>query len=200
MNKVNYDLEMQKQIAKLSSLEKKPRLLLHACCAPCASSVVERLKNFFDITLYFYNPNMDSKEEYSARAKEIEKLARYFGIEYIIEEYNCKEFLDQVTGLENEKEGGARCAKCFNLRLKKTAELAKANMCAYFATTLTVSPLKNCSLINQIGLAIESQESKYLVSDFKKKNGYIRSIELSKELELYRQNYCGCAYSKPEEL
>ncbi len=197
MNRVNYDGVMQKTLEQIKSSGHKPSLILHACCAPCASSVVERLKDFFDITLYFYNPNMDSLLEYGQRAKEVEKLAQHFGIKYIIEEYNSKDFLQVVKGLEKEKEGGARCQKCFELRLAKTAERAKADGCAYFATTLTVSPLKDACRINEIALIIAKEKSvNYLVSDFKKKNGYIRSIQLSKELDLYRQNYCGCAFSK----
>ncbi len=197
MNEKNYEREMQKIIAEISSLAVKPKLLLHACCAPCASSVVERLKDFFDLTLYFYNPNMDTSQEYSARAKEIERLAKFFGINYIIEEYNSNEFLQIASGLEREKEGGARCEKCFDLRLEKSAEFAKSNNYDFFATTLTVSPLKNAKLLNAIGEQKgELNQVKYLPSDFKKRNGYIRSIELSKELNLYRQNYCGCSFSK----
>ncbi len=197
MNQINYEREMQKIIAQTVKAGEKPRLLLHACCAPCASSVTERLKDFFAVTLYFYNPNMDSFEEYEARAKEIEKLSRHFAINYIIEEYNSQEFLTLASGLEGEKEGGARCFKCFDLRLNKTALFAKSNGFDFFATTLTVSPLKNAQALNRIGEAVSAQTGvKYLPSDFKKKNGYIRSIELSKELDLYRQNYCGCKFSK----
>ncbi len=200
MNKLNYEREMQKIIAENCLGGNKSRLLLHACCAPCASSVVERLKDCFDLTLYFYNPNMDARSEYEARGKEIEKLAKAFGIKYIIEEYNANEFLEIASGLEKEREGGARCVKCFNLRLEKSAKKAKVDGYDFFATTLTVSPLKNAELLNKIGEKIAEQTGvKYLVSDFKKKNGYIRSIELSKELNLYRQNYCGCKFSKLQE-
>ncbi len=197
MNKVNYELEMQKLLAELKNKGERPKLLLHACCAPCASSSVERIKEYFDLTLYFYNPNMDSQSEYLLRAKEIERLADFFKVDYIIERYNKSEFLSAVCGLESEKEGGARCVKCFELRLGKTADFAKQNGFDYFATTLTLSPLKNAELLNKIGLRLgEERGVKYLVSDFKKKNGYIRSIELSKQLSLYRQSYCGCEFSK----
>ncbi len=199
MNQINYEREMQKILNDVRSSGDKPKLLLHACCAPCASSVVERLKEFFDITLYFYNPNMDGKEEYSLRANEIKRLAEYFGVNYLITEYKNCEFLDLVKGLETEKEGGARCLKCFNLRLSETAEYAKVNGFDFFATTLTLSPLKNADNLNKIGEFIaEKSGVKYLPSDFKKKNGYIRSIELSKALNLYRQNYCGCIFSKAQ--
>ena len=199
MNKINFEQEMQKIIELASNGQVKPTLLLHACCAPCASAVVERLKEFFDITLFFYNPNMDSESEYLLRANELIKLANHFGVNYIIEDYQQQDFINAVKGLEAQPEGGLRCTECFSLRLLKTAKVAKQNGFNYFATTLTVSPLKNATIINQIGLEIKEQEGvEYLVSDFKKKNGYIRSIELSKELNLYRQSYCGCAYSKPK--
>ncbi len=197
MNKLNYEREMQKIILEVSNLSVKPKLLLHACCAPCASAVVERLKEFFDITLYFYNPNMDGKEEYSLRAGEIERLAKHFGVKSIIEEYRSSEYLQAVRGLEQCPEGGNRCEKCFKLRLSKTASVAIDGGYEYFATTLTISPLKNADKLNEIGLDLEKTKGvNYLISDFKKKNGYIRSIELSRELNLYRQNYCGCAFSK----
>ncbi len=200
MNKTNFELEMQKIMANIAGEGQKPKLLLHACCAPCASSVVERLKDGFEVALYFYNPNMDSLVEYEQRAEEIVKLSRFFGINYILEEYNSKDFFSVTKGLEGEKEGGARCESCFGLRLGKTADYARQNAFDFFATTLTVSPLKNAEIMNRIGLELESENGvKYLPSDFKKKNGYIRSIELSKELNMYRQNYCGCVYSKSQK-
>ncbi len=196
-NDRNYEREMQEMIAKISSLVVKPKLLLHACCAPCASAVLERLKELFDITLFFYNPNMDNEEEYSSRANEVIRLANFFGVKYKIEEYNKKDYDEIVVGLESEKEGGVRCKQCFDLRLNKSADYAKKFGYEYFATTLTISPLKNAKLLNELGESIAKEQGvKYLVSDFKKKNGYIRSIELSKQLNLYRQNYCGCEFSK----
>ena len=150
----------------------------------------------FDITLYFYNPNMDGEEEYSLRRGELEKLKDKFGVKYIAEPYLSQEFYDCISGLEKEKEGGARCKKCFELRLKKTADKADADGYDYFATTLTVSPLKNSQVLNQTGELVQGNKAKYLPTDFKKKGGYLRSIELSNELGLYRQNYCGCEFSK----
>ena len=199
MNKINYDAQMQNLIATFG--ETKPKLLLHACCAPCASACVERLKDSFSITLFFYNPNIDSLLEYQKRAEEIEKLAGHFNVDCIVKDYDDKLFYSAVSGLENQVEGGSRCTKCFTLRLEKTAEYCLKNEYDYFATTLTVSPLKNSDLINSIGQSIGKQNKvKYLASDFKKRNGYLRSIELSKQLGLYRQNYCGCKFSKNEKL
>lgn len=188
---------MEKVISDLKKTGQKPKLLLHACCAPCSSSCIERLKEYFDLTVYFYNPNMDSREEYSLRASEQKKLCEWFAVPLILEDYLNEDFLSIAHGLENEKEGGARCKKCFSLRLKKCADYAKANGFEYFTTSLTVSPLKDVERLNVIGKSVgESVGVKFLPSDFKKKNGYARSIELSRELNLYRQNYCGCVYSK----
>lgn len=195
MNNLNYDLLMQKEIKKLEGKRKK--LLLHACCAPCASTCIERLKECFDVTVYFFNPNIYGEEEYNKRAKELVRFCEIVGVKSIIEKFNEQEFYGQVKGLEAEKEGGARCQKCFELRLNKTAILAKEQAYDFFATTLTLSPLKNAKLINETGEKVGDElEIKYLVSDFKKQGGYLRSIELSKEYNLYRQNYCGCKFSK----
>lgn len=197
MNQVNFDKEMEKIISTIKQKGERPKLLLHACCAPCASACIERIKEFFDIAVYFYNPNMDTEKEYELRAEELKRLCINFGVKYLVEDYDKDTFYKAVEGFENEKEGGSRCAICFGLRLEKTAKKAKALKADYFATTLTLSPLKNTQLLNEIGLKkAEELGVKYLVSDFKKKNGYIRSIELSKELSLYRQNYCGCEFSK----
>lgn len=175
----------------------KPSLLLHACCAPCSTAVIERIKDYFNLTVFFYNPNMDGQEEYSLRLEEIKRLCKTLNIPLIFTDYLSQEYLSEVVGLESEKEGGKRCEKCFYLRLNKTAELAKEKSFNYFATTLTVSPLKNAELLNNLGLIIEEKHGvKYLPSDFKKQGGYARSIEMSKEYGLYRQNYCGCAFSK----
>lgn len=201
MNVVNYDLEMQKVVEEIKGQNKKPKLLLHACCAPCATTCIERLKEFFDITVFFFNPNMDAQGEYFLRAEELKRLCVHFNVDFIIEEYNDDLFYSTIKGLEGEKEGGKRCVKCFELRLQKTVETAKDNGYDHFATTLTLSPLKNAKLLNDIGLEVGNRLGvKYLVSDFKKRNGYIRSIELSKELNLYRQNYCGCKFSKARDL
>ena len=187
---------MESAIKEITESDKRPKLLLHACCAPCLSGCIDRLKAF-DVTVYFYNPNMDTSFEYDNRAKEIEKLCKHFGLNYVIEDYSKDDFYIAVKGLEKEKEGGARCEKCFNLRLQKTQQIAKEKGYDYFATTLTISPLKNATKINEIGLSIsKDQNVNYLVSDFKKQGGYLLSIEKSRQLELYRQNYCGCIYSK----
>lgn len=196
MNKVNFDAQME-EIIKTRHLGKNKKLLLHSCCAPCSTACIERLKEFFDITVYYYNPNIDTDVEYQKRLLEQIRYCDALGIKVISDGYLGDEFLSNVVGLEHEKEGGIRCEKCFYLRLKKTAKKAKENDFDLFMTTLTVSPLKNADLINKIGKEIETEEKiEYLVSDFKKKDGYKRSIELSKEKDLYRQNYCGCKFSK----
>ena len=193
----NFNAQMEKIIQTLKKDGKKPNLLLHSCCAPCSSACIERLKDFFNLTIYFYNPNMDSEKEFSLRASEQKRLCEEMGVSLVIEEYNAKEFLDSAKGLENEVEGGARCKECFSLRLEKTANYAKQNGFDYFTTTLTVSPLKNANLLNAIGKNLQEKVGvEFLPTDFKKKGGYQRSIELSKQFDLYRQNYCGCVFSK----
>ena len=195
MNKENYDLKMQKVISLLNN--RKPKLLLHCCCAPCSTACIERVKDLFDITAYFYNPNIDTENEFDYRAQELKRYCSLQKLDCVIEEYQKQEFLSAILGLEKEIEGGARCGKCFYLRLKKTAEKAKEMGAEYFATTLTVSPLKNAGLLNEIGEKIANEVGvKFLPSDFKKRGGYLRSIELSKQFDLYRQNYCGCEFSK----
>lgn len=193
----NFDKSMQKIIDNLVKEGIKPKLLLHSCCAPCSSACLERIKDYFDITVFYYNPNLDSAEEFSLRANEQERLCAELKVKCVIVGYNADEFLSAAKGLESEREGGARCTECFNLRLSKTAVFAKENGFEYFATTLTVSPLKNAKLLNEIGEKLaEKYGIKYLPTDFKKRGGYQRSIELSREYNLYRQNYCGCAFSK----
>ena len=197
MNKENYDRLMQKVVLELKNDSERKKLLMHACCAPCSSPCIERLMDCFDITVYFCNPNMDSVKEYNRRAEEQKRLCEILGVGCVIEKYNPNEFYDSVVGLETEKEGGRRCVKCFDLRLNKTAKFAKENGFDYFTTTLTVSPLKNAELLNLTGKAVENNVGvRFLPSDFKKRNGYLRSIELSKKFGLYRQNYCGCEFSK----
>ncbi len=191
----NYDKLMQSILDGLDG--RKPTLLLHSCCAPCSTAVIEKLKQYFELTVFFYNPNMDTEEEYNLRLTEQKRLCEMQGIKVIEIGYNSDAYNLAVVGLENEKEGGSRCWKCFELRLKKTAEIAKAKGLEFFTTTLTVSPLKNANKLNEIGFMVEKTYGvKFLPSDFKKHNGYLRSIELSKEYNLYRQNYCGCKYSK----
>ena len=199
MNRVNYDAEMQKIIKKARAEGKKPTLLLHACCAPCSSACLELLKDDFDVTVYFYNPNMDSAEEFSRRETEERRLCEALNIKLLVEEYDSAEFYSAVKGFEKEKEGGKRCERCFFLRLKKTAEKAKEKGFDYFTTTLTISPLKNAELLNGIGAAVAKETGvSFLPSDFKKRDGYKKSVELSKKYDLYRQNYCGCVFSKIE--
>lgn len=195
MNKVNYNKLMYEHISSFNGEKKK--LLLHSCCAPCSTACIERLKDYFALTIFYYNPNLDTLDEFNLRAREQRKYCEKLDIPCIIEEYNQQEFLDLVSGFEGEKEGGKRCERCFLLRLEKTAKKCKELGFDYFATTLTVSPLKNASLINQIGMELQEIEGvKYLPTDFKKDNGYLRSIELSNQNGLYRQNYCGCSFSK----
>lgn len=177
--------------------DKRPRLLLHSCCGPCSSYVIEYLSKHFDITVYYYNPNIFPREEYEKRLAEQIKLVERLGGAVMCEsEYDPDRFYEVATGLEGEREGGARCAECFRLRLDKTAEMAKEGGFDYFCTTLTVSPHKNAPLINEIS---EQAAEKYgvaaLPADFKKREGYKRSIELSKQFDLYRQDYCGCEFS-----
>ena len=196
MEKINY---YNKFILETEALKNsnKANLLLHCCCAPCASSVIETLNKHFNVTAYFYNPNIDGEQEYFKRAEELKRLCEFYKINCIIAPFIKQEFLANISGLEKEREGGARCEKCFHLRLKNTAEYAKNYGFNAFCTSLTVSPLKNASLINKIGKEIESEVLiSYLTSDFKKKDGYKRSIELSFKHGLYRQNYCGCEFSK----
>ena len=195
--KTNYDLQFDNIVR---GLEVKKRLLLHACCAPCASSVLERVTPYFDVTIYFYNPNITDRSEYLHRYNE---LLRFVSIVYgdkikvIDGGFDPRPFIEAARGLEDEPERGLRCDKCFYLRLKKTAELAKVGLYDYYCTTLSVSPHKNAQLLNELGFKIEQEELvKWLPSDFKKKQGYVRSIELSKEYDLYRQNYCGCVFSQ----
>ncbi len=197
----NYSKELDALIEKNKRENKKPRLMLHACCACCASYVLEYLSEHFEIFILFYNPNITSNSEYEYRYSELKRLVCEMGLDdkvtIVDSDYSPDEFIDSVKGLENEPEGGARCAVCFKDRLTETARKALEFSCDYFATTLTISPLKNSSIINSIGEAISKDISvAYLPSDFKKKNGYKRSIELSREYNLYRQNFCGCVYSK----
>ena len=179
-----------------SKLNYRPKVLLHSCCAPCSSHVVTLLKEYFDVTVLYYNPNIYPLEEYLKRKNEQIKLLEILNIPIMDIDYDHNEFKENVKGLEDEKEGGARCNKCFALRLEKTAILAQLNQFEYFCTTLTVSPYKNSQIINKIGAILEQKYNvKYLYSDFKKKGGYKKSIELSKKYDLYRQHYCGCEYS-----
>lgn len=181
--------------------ETRPRLLLHGCCAPCSSSVLERLTKYFDITLRYYNPNISPKEEYDKRVEELRRLLRDFPLSspvtLDIAEWDEAPFIEIARGLEEAEEGGERCAKCYALRLRDAARLAKEGGYDYFCTTLSVSPYKNAKKLNAIGAELEKEYGvKYLTSDFKKQDGYLRSIRISRELGLYRQPYCGCEFSR----
>ena len=198
MNKPNFQALTDREIEKLKG--RRASLLLHACCAPCSSASLEYLVKYFDITLFFYNPNISSAEEFNKRLSELERFTRECSfakdIEVISPEYCHAEFLNAVTGLENAKEGGQRCEKCFALRLNKTACQAEKLGFEYFATTLTISPLKNAEKINSCGETSVVGNVVYLPTDLKKRERYKRSIELSREYGLYRQSFCGCEFSK----
>lgn len=196
MNAVNYDKLMQEELKGA----RDKRLLLHSCCAPCSSHCLSELSPQIGVTVLYYNPNLDCAEEYEKRKREQLRFLRETGLADFLDcDYAPEEYLFSVRGLEEEKEGGARCAVCFRLRLERTAREAKARGFDYFATTLTVSPLKNAKLINTIGFAVAEEVGvRYLPSDFKKRGGYLHSVRLSEEYGLYRQDYCGCAFSKAE--
>ena len=223
MNKINYQKELEKIIASLTAPKK---VFLHSCCAPCSSYCMEYLRKYFDVTVFYYNPNIMHEEEYQKRVAEQQRLIDAYNklstnirdletdyrqqiqnnsedieilrpIAFVEGNYDVERYLTAVKGLENCAEGGSRCGRCFELRLRETAKVAKGLGMNYFTTTLTISPLKNAQLINEIGNRIgEEMGIAFLPSDFKKNNGYLRSIELSKEYDLYRQNYCGCDFSK----
>ena len=208
-NNLNYNLILKQNLKELEKSNKIPTLLLHSCCAPCSSAVLFRLCKHFDITIFYYNPNITDEEEYIKRLNEqkkfidlinqgkVEEITPIKPIKLISCPFEKNEWEKEILGLELEKEGGARCYKCYNFRLTKTAEYAKDNNFDYFGTTLSVSPYKNSLWLNEIGKTLEEKfEIKYLYADFKKENGYKLSIELSYKYGLYRQNYCGCIYSK----
>ena len=203
VKKMNYQKELEKLIVKLEKEEKVPRLLLHSCCAPCSSYALEYLSNYFEITVLYYNPNIYPEMEYTKRIWEQQKLIDDLPVKYPISfiagSYDKELFYEMAKGLEDVKEGGARCFQCYELRLRETAKIAKEAEFDYFTTTLSISPLKNAQKLNEIGMRLgEEYGVPYLVSDFKKKNGYKRSAELSKTYGLYRQDYCGCEYSMRE--
>ena len=200
MDKINYDKVLEEIINKL---DHKPKLLLHSCCGPCSSYVITYLKDYFDITILYYNPNIEPHEEYEKRKNEQIKLINELNIpslSLIDTEYENNIYREYVKGYEDNPEGGSRCHLCYELRLKKSVELAKINGFEYFGTTLTVSPYKNASILNMLGEKLSKEYNVlWLYSDFKKKDGYKKSIELSKKYELYRQDYCGCLFSKIDE-
>lgn len=199
----NYQKELDKLIEKNKKEGITPSLLLHACCAPCSSYCLEYLAEYFKITVFYYNPNIYPESEYAHRVAEEKRLIASLPvknkIDFIEGRFDPSEFYDAVKGLETAKEGGERCFTCYELRLRETARLAKERDFDYFTTTLTISPLKNAAKLNEIGEALaEEYGVLHLPSDFKKKEGYKRSIELSRQYSLYRQNYCGCVFSRRE--
>lgn len=202
-NNRNFQKEMDRLIEKNQAEGVVPTLFLHSCCAPCSSYVLEYLSQYFKITVYYYNPNIYPPEEYDERTKEVERLIRElparYPISFLAGEYRPEQFYEAVRGYEKEPEGGERCSICFSLRLEEAARLAKEGNFDYFTTTLTISPMKDAARLNQIGEEMgEKYGVSYLDSDFKKKNGYKRSTELSREYHLYRQDYCGCVFSMQE--
>lgn len=198
--KMNYQKELEKLILKLQKEEKVPRLLLHSCCAPCSSYVLEYLSNYFEITVFYYNPNIFPESEYTKRILEqqtlISEMKVKHPVSFLAGNYDRERFYEIARGLEHLKEGGERCFRCYSLRLEEAATVAREGEFEYFTTTLSISPMKNAEKLNELGIAIgEKYGVSYLQSDFKKKNGYKRSIELSREYGLYRQDYCGCEFS-----
>lgn len=203
--KINYALILDELIKENKKAGLRPTLLLHACCAPCSSYVLEYLSEHFDITVLFYNPNITSKEEFDFRESELYRLIGEMPLNQTVKittlPYDPNEFYSMSKGLEDIKEGGERCKNCYRLRLARTAEIAKEQSFDYFCTTLSISPYKNAEWLNTIGKEEgDAAGVKYLFSDFKKKNGYKRSCELSEQYNLYRQNYCGCEFSKRDSL
>jgi len=203
MNKINYQKELDKVIEVLQRQGRVPRLLLHSCCAPCSSYVLEYLSRYFEITVFYYNPNIYPPEEFGKRVEEQKRLIAQLPAEYPISfldgPYEPERFYEMARGLEQVPEGGERCFKCYRLRLTETAEMARAGKYDYFTTTLSISPLKNAEKLNEIGGQLAKDYGvDYLYSDFKKRNGYKRSTELSREYGLYRQDYCGCVFSMRE--
>ncbi|MBQ8815000.1 MAG: epoxyqueuosine reductase QueH [Lachnospiraceae bacterium] len=201
MNQINYQKELDKTITRLQAEGRVPTLLLHACCAPCSSYVLEYLSRYFDITVLYYNPNISPRAEYDTRAEELKRLISEMEfvhpVKLTVGAYEPEKFYAMAKGMEELPEGGERCFQCYRQRLHYTAQMAKEGGFDYFTTTLSISPLKNAAKLNEIGQELSKECGvEYLLSDFKKKNGYKRSVELSAEHNLYRQNYCGCVFSK----
>ncbi len=197
----NFDQILDDEIKE--NIGKHKKLLLHACCAPCSSYVLEYLSKVFDITIYYYNPNIDDIEEFNKRVEEVKKIISEApfakDVKLVIGPYEREKYLDSIKGFEEEKEGGIRCKKCYYMRLEKACIYAKENNFDFFTTTLSISPYKDAKALNRIGEVLSNKyHIDYLYSDFKKKNGYKRSIELSHIYKLYRQDYCGCNHSKIE--
>lgn len=202
---MNYQKELENKIEQLQKEQKVPKLLLHSCCAPCSSYVLEYLSDYFEITVFYYNPNIFPESEYTKRILEQQTLIHNMPAKHLVSfiagAYEKDKFYVMAKGLEGIKEGGQRCFGCYALRLEETARVAREGEFDYFTTTLSISPLKNAEKLNEIGNKLaEKYGVSYLPSDFKKKNGYKRSIELSREYGLYRQDYCGCEFSQQERM
>ena len=203
VQKENYQIVLNKNIDEIRKSGRVPSLLLHSCCAPCSSYVLEYLSEYFDITVFYYNPNISPREEFCKRVAEQKRLISEMplkrAVKFIEGAYDSERFFEMSKGLEDAREGGERCFKCYRMRLEETAKAAKSGGFDYFTTTLSVSPLKNAQKLNEIGKELSDMYNvPYLFSDFKKRNGYKRSCELSRIYGLYRQNYCGCVYSKAQ--
>lgn len=202
-SKINYQKVLEKELETIECAGCVPRLLLHSCCAPCSSYVLEYLSSYFEITVLYYNPNIYPESEYEKRVQEQQDLIRNIPCKYPISflegVYETGRFYEMAKGLEEIREGGERCFRCYEMRLRETARIAAEEKFDYFTTTLSISPMKNAQKLNELGGGLEEAYGvKYLHSDFKKKNGYKRSIELSEEYGLYRQDYCGCVFSLQE--
>lgn len=204
MEKINFQRKLDEEIIKIRQQNIVPKLLLHSCCAPCSSYVIEYLSKYFDITVFYYNPNISEREEYNKRVIEQKRFISEFSsvnkVGFIEGDYEPEAYFEAVKGLEECAEGGRRCFECYRLRLEKTAAVAKSlGGYDYFTTTLSISPMKDSARLNEIGYEISQRYGiEYLLSDFKKKDGYKRSVQLSQEYNLYRQNYCGCIFSRKE--
>lgn len=197
---VNYQKKLDKLISEISEKNITPTLLLHSCCAPCSSYVLTYLAEYFKITVFYYNPNIYPESEYVYRVNEVKRLIEELPVKnkisFIEGEYNPDLFFEAVKGLENENEGGERCFKCYDLRIKEASEIAKREGFDYYTTTLSISPHKNAEKLNEIGEKYADEKTRHLPADFKKKNGFKESVRLSEKYNLYRQNYCGCVFSK----
>ena len=203
MNKINYQIELDKIIDDLQKENRVPALLLHSCCAPCSSYCLSYLADYFKITIFYYNPNISPAEEYQKRVEEQKRLISELPVKNKVSfaegKYEPEKFFEMAKGLQYIPEGGERCFKCYEMRQREAAVYAVENGFEFFTTTLSISPHKNAAKLNEIGLKLEKEYGiRYLVSDFKKKGGYLKSIEYSRQYDLYRQNYCGCVYSKME--
>ena len=203
MNKINYQKELDKLIIKFTKEGQVPSLLLHSCCAPCSSYCIEYLSQFFYVTVFYYNPNIYPDEEYYHRVKEQQRFIKEFPTKYPVKfiegDYDKSSFYEIAKGLEKEPEKGKRCHRCYDLRLRRTAAVAKEKGFDFFSTTLTISPMKDSQVLNEIGASIGKELGiNWLYSDFKKREGYKRSTEISREYDMYRQDYCGCVYSYNE--